>query len=56
MSRYLPSKLDVILMLALGMIGAGLHLGYGPALALQVVGGLLLLLGLVMARGQQHDL
>lgn len=51
LSRFMPGRLDAVLLLALAMIGAGIHLQHGPALALQVVGGILLVLGLVMARG-----
>jgi hypothetical protein len=45
------SKLDTILLLSLGLIGGGVHqlLGTGPAML--AVGVLLLLLGLLMARG-----
>lgn len=51
LTQYLPGKLDSILLLALTQIGAGVHLQYGPGVALQVTGGLLLALGLVMAKG-----
>lgn len=49
--RYPLSKLDTILLLSLGLIGGGVHqlLGAGPAML--AVGVLLLLLGLLMARG-----
>tara|TARA_R110002167_G_scaffold188319_1_gene389840 strand:- start:20947 stop:21120 length:174 start_codon:yes stop_codon:yes gene_type:complete len=49
--NHLPGKLDTILLLALVQIGVGLHLQYGPGVALQVTGFLLLLLGMIMAKG-----
>ncbi|MDP2610034.1 MULTISPECIES: hypothetical protein [unclassified Oceanobacter] len=51
MTKYLPSKVDSILLIALAQIGGGLHMQYGPGVALQITGGLLLMLGLIMARG-----
>lgn len=45
------SKLDIILMAALAMIGAGVYLLQGAGLALSTTGSLLLILGLLMAKG-----
>lgn len=45
------SKVDFILLLALGQIGAGVYLQLGAGPALLSTGVLFLLLGLLMARG-----
>ena len=45
------SKLDFILLLALGQIGAGMHHQFGLGWAMLTTGSLLLFLGLLMARG-----
>jgi len=48
------SKVDLILLVSLGLIGGGVYqiLGSGPAMLAD--GVLLLLLGLLMARGQTN--
>lgn len=46
------SKLDVILLIALGLIGGGVYQELGSGCAMLSVGVLMLLLGLLMARGK----
>lgn len=47
----MPNPYDVLTLLGIGMVGAGLYFIY-PPLALIVPGALLLLLGLVAGRGR----